>query len=104
MECLKIETQHTGTEPQAQRHIAAPPVEADEAEGDHQNLPPQVPMRLPARLPGPFTNIFDSPVLLPMMPVSSTLPPSFLCIILSYFHTFALPLPHSKSSRLLPLV
>ena len=66
-----MEAQPPPTDAEAQQPNAIPPAAPSPENGDHGTaMPTQGPPRPVQRPPAPFANIFDSPVLLPMLTVS----------------------------------
>lgn len=71
MEGVQVDPQPPPSEADGQQAPAAPPAAPSPENGDHNaNMGPQAQPRPPPRHPAAFANIFDSPVLLPMLTVS----------------------------------
>lgn len=76
MEVIKIEIEDGTDQTISRPAVSAVPAEPGTVEGDRHSMPPPGPQRGGPRHPGPVSNIFDSPILLPMMPVSINCLPS----------------------------
>lgn len=70
MEGIKIEIEDGTYQTISRPAVSAVPAGPGSVEGDRHSMPPPGPQRTAPRHPGPVSNIFDSPILLPMMPVS----------------------------------